>query len=159
MAQRQGVALLHGLHTVGEIEVLIKLLQHLLGHSRAHHLHIGIGVEQARYASRMVGFHVMDHQIIGLAAVESFLQLGGPLLLATRIDGVHDGYLVVKDNIRVVTHAFRGDILPLKKAQLGIVTTHELDIFAYFLNHSLLFFCKIRHFIRDCKTISRFFVR
>lgn len=132
MTQRKRVALLYCHHAPFQIQIFIELTEHLGCHGRAHHLGLGIGSKQTRYATGVVGFHVMSHKIVNLTAIQRLLHLLGPLILTTWVAGIHDGHLVVENHIGIVAHAFGRDILAFKQTEIGIVAPDIFNVVTYF---------------------------
>ena len=75
----------------------------------------------------MVGFHMLNYQIIGGAAVEDALDVVQPAVNKAGIDGVHNGDFLVNNNVGVICHAVGNNILSLKKIDLVIVDANVLD--------------------------------
>ena len=47
----------------------------------------------------MVGLHVLDYEIVRLSAVQSSLEIVEPLMGKILINRIHDGDLVIFDNV------------------------------------------------------------
>ena len=85
----------------------------------------------------MVRFHVMDYQIIRLAALQGLFQVPEPLLPFPGIGRIQDGYFPVQDYIGIVRHAFRDFVLALKQIQIFIIYAYVAYILCYFFHITL----------------------
>ena len=135
-AQRQGVALLDSQAAARQVEPFEKLGQHLQGFGRGYDLQGGVVLQQIGDGPGMVGLHVVNHQIVGSAALQAGLQLLQPLILFAGIDRVHDGHFVVNDEIGIVGDPFGNLVLALKEIQVVIVYSDIVDVGTY-LGHNL----------------------
>ena len=75
----------------------------------------------------MIGLHVLHDQIIRLSAVQDFLQITEPLIGKFHVHSVHDSDLLVHDDIGIVCHAERDNILTFKQVDLMIIDADILD--------------------------------
>ena len=125
-AQAKRVALLDGQCPALQAEPLKVEAHQLQGLGGAHNGEVGAQLQGAQYAGTVVGLHVLHHQIVGLAAAQGLLQVGGPLVHLALVGSVDDGHLVVHQHVGVIAHALRQVILTLKELQLGII---HADIF------------------------------
>jgi len=83
----------------------------------------------------MVRFHVMDHQVVGLPAVQGLFQVRQPLRSLPGIDRIHHGHFFVQDDIGIVSHPLGDDILAFKQVEVHIVDTDVLDFGRNALDH------------------------
>ena len=129
-AQGEGVSLLHGDGTgrpvAGEV-----LGQHGEGLGVAHQLHGGEFLQQEADAAGVVRLQVLDHQVVGGAALELGGHILQPLVRRPAVHGVHDGHLFVQDQVGVVGHAVGDRVLALKKVDGGIVRADIADGIGY----------------------------
>ena len=58
-----------------------------------------VGVHESGDVARMIGFHVMDDQIVGGLVSENGLDVAEPFVTEADIDGVDDGGLAVDDGV------------------------------------------------------------
>ena len=65
--------------------------------------------------------------MIRLSAAQDFLQIAQPLVGESGVDRVHDGDLLVHDDIGVVSHAQGDNILTLEQVDIMIVDADILD--------------------------------
>ena len=94
--------------------------------------HFGIFRRKRRDARGMVRLHVRDDEIVGLPARKSVLDVAEPFRDLRLVHGVHDGDLLVHDDIGVVTHALGHDILPFKEVERGVVNADVNDVLCFF---------------------------
>ena len=127
MTQFECIALLHSDDTPLEVETLEEVGQHLHSLSATHQLQARILLQHPCDECRMVGFHVMGYQIVWLATIERSRQVSLPLLSFATIGSIHHSYLVIVNQIGIITHALRHNILALKEIDVEIVNTDILD--------------------------------
>ena len=126
-AQFEGAAVLgHDavFHEIGAEEVV----HHGEGLGGGHHGGVGVGLEEAVDVGGVVRLHVLDDEIVRLAASEGALQVVQPLVGEMLVHGVHDGHLFIQDNIGVVAHAVGHLILALEQVHLMVVDAYVQDI-------------------------------
>ena len=128
LTQGQSVALTHHNAVVGVI-LAEELLHHGKCLGRGNHRGLGIAVQENINACGMVRLHVMDHQEIGLPALQNGFQIAQPFFDEVLIDGVHDGNLFVQDHIGIVSHTARDDVLALEQVHLVVIDANIADIF------------------------------
>ena len=87
-----------------------------------------IQVQEVGHIGRVVGLHVLHHQVIRLALAQDLLQVIQPFMGEILIYCVHDGDLVVQDHIGVIGHTIGNYVLSLKQVYLMVVYTDVLDI-------------------------------
>ena len=75
----------------------------------------------------MVRLHVMDHEVIRLAAFKGLGQVGLPLLALAGVGSVHHGHLIIQDDVGIVGHPFGDDILAFEKVEVEVVDSDILD--------------------------------
>ena len=105
-----------------------------------HNGGIGIILLKNSYACRMIGLHMLNHQIIRLSAFENRFQIIKPLVRKSCIYGIHHSNLFVCDNIGIIGHTAWHRILTFKKIDSMIVYSDVVNIFGYhtcFLRHSV----------------------
>ena len=126
-AQFEGAAVLSYLailHQVGAEEVV----HHGESLGGGHHGSLGIGLEKAVDVGGMVRLHVLDDEIVRLPTGQGVLQIVQPLVGEMLVHGVHDGHLLVQDQIGVVAHAVGDLVLALEQVHLVIVYADVQDI-------------------------------
>lgn len=89
---------------------------------------IGIYLHEIHDVCRMIGLHVLNYKIIGLLSVESLFEIVEPFVCEVRVNGVHDRDLVIRDEIRVVSHAVFNAVLPLEQIDLSVVYSDVGDV-------------------------------
>ena len=89
---------------------------------------IGIHFEEAGDIGGMIGLHVLHDQIIGLSAVKNCRQVVKPFLAKALVNSIHDRDLLIHDDIGIVCHSKRHNILSLKQINFMIIYTNILDI-------------------------------
>ena len=141
-AQRECIALLDGDDTSLKVTAFKEVGKHLHSLSATHQFQSRISLQHPGDKSRVVGLHVVGHQIVGLATIECGLQVCLPRFSFATVGSVHDRDLLVVDKIGVITHAFRHHILTLKQIDVKIVDTDVLNGITYHIhcfNYSLPF--------------------
>ena len=128
-AQRQRITLAHHQTVVGVVAA-VELLHHAESRLRGHHCDGGIGVHKGRNVGGMIWLHMLHHQIVRRAACQRRRQVGQPLLAEVGVHRVHDGDLLVQNDVGVVGHAQRHVVLPLKQRHLMVVDADIADIVA-----------------------------
>ena len=84
----------------------------------------------------MIRLHMMDDQIIRLPVAQSLRQIGLPFLPFTGINGIQDSDLVAAvQQIGVIGHAFRHNILTFKKIEVVVLHTDVAQTGFDFANH------------------------
>ena len=109
---------------------------HLIGFGGADNLHLRIEGTHLGDAAGVVGFQMMHDEIVGLTACEGFLQVLLPLCHRATVAGVHDGHLLIKDDIGVIAHTVGRVVLVFKQVLLGVIDTDVADVCGDVLLHS-----------------------
>ena len=125
-AQGEGVPLLHGDGPVGPAAGEV-FGQHGEGLGVAYHLHLREFLQQKPDAARVIRLQVLNHQIVGAAALELGVHILQPPVRRPAVHGVHDGNLFVQDQVGVVGYAVGDGVLALKKVDGGIVRADIAD--------------------------------
>ena len=79
----------------------------------------------------VIGLHMLYDKVIGLFAVENVVQIVQPFLSKSAVNGIHYRDLIVHNDIGIVRHTVRNDILTLKKIDLVVVYADIADVFCY----------------------------
>ena len=87
---------------------------------------------------------MLNYKIVGGAAVESGGEVVQPLVGETSVNRVHNGDLLVEDDVGVVRHSVGHVILTLEKVNLAVVYTYIFYVFGniHFVNSFLFGFQK-----------------
>ena len=125
VTQFQGVALVDDHLAALEVEV-IELFHHSEQLGVGDELHVGILLRQLLDAACMVRFHVVDDQVVRQTACQSLLHVGQPLGGLAGVYGVHDGDLVVHDDIGVIGDAVGHHVLALEQVD-GLVVYADVQ--------------------------------
>ena len=99
-------------------------------------------IRKRRDAGGVIGFHMRDDKIIGRLAVECVLDILQPLCDLRLVHGIHDGDLVVEDDVGIVAHPVGDDILPFEEVDGGVVDAdvcYVLKIFHLYLRKKRIF--------------------
>ena len=119
-AQGKSVALCHGdaaLGTVGAEE----LLHHDEGLAGGDDGGLRIEPEEIGNVGRMVRLHVLHDQIVRPSAAENGFQIVQPFVGETGVHRVHDGDLLVQNDVGIVGHAVGHRVLALEQVHLMVV--------------------------------------
>ena len=79
----------------------------------------------------MVRLHVRNHQIVGRTAVKSSFKTREPLVEHASVHRIHYGNLLVENDIRIIRHPVRHDILALEQVDFPVVHTGVDDRIGY----------------------------
>ena len=126
LAQSQCITLFYSDHATCKINAIKKVSQHLHGLCTAYQLHTRISLQHPSNECRVIGLHVVSHQVVRLSAVQSSRQILFPLLTLSAVSSIHHCYLLIINEIRVITHALGHHILALKQIDVQIVYTDIL---------------------------------
>ena len=99
LAQFKLRALLYCKGTAINVQVLKELAKHLDGLGTCNQCQVGELGKNPGNQSGMVRLHVMDNQVVGLAAGKSLHKVCLPVIGLTGIGGIHYCYLVIKDKV------------------------------------------------------------
>ena len=77
---------------------------------------------------RMVGLHMLHHQIIRLTAVQSVLQIVQPGMGKAGIHRIHDSDLLIQDHIGIISHTVGDNVLTFKQVDLMVINANILNI-------------------------------
>ena len=138
--QLQRVPLLDFPYAALEGEAVEKVREHLRRQRAAHQLRPGIRLQHPRDERRMVRLHMMRNEIAGCTAVQCLLEVLFPGSGLARIGRIHHGNLVIFNEVRVIAHAFRHNILALEKVQVQVVYSDILDHIRAFFHKDTTFF-------------------
>ncbi len=127
-AEVERVALLHDETAVGKI-VAKEILHHAERGRGRDDDGRRIGGEELRHAGGVVRLHVLDDEVVGGLPAEDAGDVGGPGIVEAAVHGVHHGRLLAaQDDVAVVGHAARDDVLPLEKIDVVVVHAHVFDV-------------------------------
>ena len=102
---------------------------HAEGTHAGHNLCLGVALHKGGDASRVIGLHVMDNQVVGRTSIERGLEVAEPLVDKTTVDRIGDSDLLAQDNVAVVCHTVLGHIvLALEQVNVVIVDANVADI-------------------------------
>ena len=102
---------------------------HAEGAHAGHNLCLGVALHKGGDASRVIGLHVMDDQVVGRTAVERGLEVAEPFVDKASVNRIGDSDFIAQDNIAVVCHAVLGHVvLALELVNVVIVDTDVADI-------------------------------
>ena len=126
MTQLQGIALVDHHFTALEVEVK-ELPHHVEQLGIGDELHFRILLRQLLDAACVIRLHVVDDQVIRLAPCQSLLYVGQPFGGLAGVNRVHDGDLIVHDDIGVIGDAVGHHILTLEQVDGLVVYAHIQD--------------------------------
>ena len=70
---------------------------------------------------------MLNDEVVGRAAVERGLEVAQPLVHKVAVDAVHDGNLLVNEDVGGVGHAVGHDVLALEEVELVVVHANVKD--------------------------------
>ena len=77
----------------------------------------------------MIRLHVGDHKVVRSAPVQLVRELDEPFVRRAGIHAVHDGDLLIQNEVGVVAHAHRLDrVLVFKKGQGEVIRPNVADV-------------------------------
>ena len=138
-AEFEGIAFLDGERAAFERDAFEELRKHLERGRRSHELDAGIGLQHPGNQRGVVGFHVMDHQEVGLAVAEGIGQVGFPFFALACVGRIEHGDFLVKDYVGVIGHSLGHVVLALEQVEVFVVDTDELDGSGDIFDHGLYF--------------------
>ena len=119
-AQRQGVTLLDDNAAVGVVGAEVGL-HHVEGLCGGNDGRAGVGLRERGHRTGVIRLHVLHNKVIGRALAQRSGDLCDPFVGEVGIDGIHDGNLVVADQIGVVGHTVGHVVLALKQVNNVVV--------------------------------------
>ena len=124
-AEIEAVAVFHRQQPPFQAEALVQeLRKHLGGLHAEHRLHAGVCLEHPAYEAGVVGFEMVDYEIVGRTARKGFRQVGLPLLRRGSVHGIEDGGLSRTKDIGIVGNPLRNRILALEKVDAEVVDAY-----------------------------------
>ena len=127
LAKAEGVTLAHDDAVVGIVGAK-EVLHHAEGLFGGDYTCFRVDLHKVVDIGGMVRLHVLDHQIVGLTALQGLLDIVQPLMGKILVHGVHDGDLLVQNGVRVVGHAVGDDVLSFKQVYLMVVYADVFDV-------------------------------
>ena len=110
----------------------IQILQHVKRHGRCHNSCFRILFQESRNACRVIRLHMLHDQICRFVITQYRSNVTKPFFRKMAINRIHDGSLFINNNIRIVCHAFRYDILTFKQIDIMVIDTDITNILCDF---------------------------
>ena len=111
-------------------EGFVELEEEVCGLLAADDCRVGIFIEKSHDRAAVVWLHVLENKIVRLPAAERRREFGHPLPCHACIDSVHHRNPVALDQVTVIAHPFRDNILAFKKINIYVVNSDVSDILA-----------------------------
>ncbi len=111
-------------------EGFVELEEEVCGLLAADDCRVGIFIEKSHDRAAVVWLHVLENKIVRLPAAERRREFGHPLPCHACIDRVHHRNPVALDQVTVIAHTFRDNILAFKKINIYVVNSDVSDILA-----------------------------
>ena len=127
-AELQGVSLPYDHAPVFELRPE-EVLHHGESFCGGYYHRFRIGLHEIHDVCRMVRFHVLDHQIVRLSSVQSLPKIVQPLMCEIAVHRIHDGGLLIEDEIGVIRHAVGDFVLSLEQVD-PVVVHSDIDYVA-----------------------------
>ena len=106
-----------------------ELAEHCEGLGVADELHFLIFLRKAQDAAGVVRLHVRDNEVVRTAPIQFVCELGEPFVRRAGVYAVHDGDLLIQNEVGVVAHAHRLDrVLVFKKRQGEVIRPNVADV-------------------------------
>ncbi len=105
---------------------------------RGDHLGIRILFQKQRNTGRMVRLHMLYHQIVRPAPLQSPLQILQPLLPKSGVHRIHHRHLLIQDHIGIIRHSIGHLVLPLKQIHLMVIDPHIYNTLRHLHSYILL---------------------
>ena len=116
-----------------------EILHHRKCLRRRNDLRVRILACKRHDVCRMVRFHMLDDQIIGLASGQRVFEIVKPFMFETGVDGIEHGDLPIHHDIGIVCHAVRYDILSLEQVDRMVVDADIKNGIGYMIQvHKIL---------------------
>ena len=126
-AQAERVAFLDGLRAAFQGDAFEELREHLQGGGRGHKRHGRIFFQHPGHQRGVVGLHVVDDEVVGLALAERLGQVGLPGFALAAVGRVEDGDFLVEDDIGIIGHPFGHYVLAFEEVDVEVVDPDEFD--------------------------------
>ena len=125
--QRQRVAFVHGTGAAFELHAREELREHLKRDGARHQGKFRVFLQQRGGAGGMVRLHVMDDQVVRLAALQGLLQVLHPGVRRAGVGGVQDGDPVIQDDIGIIGHSLGHEVLAFKQIEVVVIYADVAD--------------------------------
>ena len=129
-AQRQGFAVLDRQRFVAQSRAE-KVVDHGKSLGVCDHGGIRVDLQKIGNISRVIRFHMLDHQIVRFPVSQHGGKLIQPLMGKIAVDRIHHGNLLVHNDVGIVRHAVGNGILSFKQVNVAVVDTDIVDISGY----------------------------
>ena len=148
VAQRELVALGH--HDVVSGRLAVEALHHLESFPVAHEAHARVVFAYERDAARMVGLHVVNHQVVDGSVADDFAYFFEIFCKEGHVYRVDEGHFFIVYQIRVVRNAHREKPKPLEAMFHAVVYAHVMhfsfDVHSLSVWRCVALFAKVRIF-------------
>ena len=112
-----------------KVSDLKELTHKLEGLSVADRDNVGVLFYQSHKASCVVGLHVRDNYIVGLFAVKGLLEVIKPLGCFSSVRRIHYSYLLIENNIGIISHTLGNFVLALKQVNVIVIDAYVANCF------------------------------
>ncbi len=119
-AEREGVALADNNAAVGKIRAE-EIFHHCECLGGGNDKSLWVGFHKVGDICRVIRLHMLYNQIIRLSPAQLCLKIVHPFMCKIAVNRVHNGNLLVKNQIRIIRHAVRDDVLSLKQINIMVV--------------------------------------
>ena len=136
ISEREGFAILHLYHI---ISYAVEAFQHSQGLLVAHDLDIRIIFLDEGDRATMIRFHVVDDEVIDFAVANHLVDILEELGEEIYLYSIYQRYLLIINDIRVVTHTIRQRPEALKTMLVAVVYAYIIN-FVCNLSHNIYFF-------------------
>ena len=102
----------------------------------------------------MVRLHVVSHEICRLTAGKSLFEVSPPFLTLAGIGSIHDCYLLILDEVRVICHSVWHFVLALEEIDVKVINANILDCRCDIINHLLFNYLLITIYKNRVQSLS-----
>ena len=79
----------------------------------------------------MVGFHMLNNQIIRLSSLKYIIKVIKPLMLELAVNCIHNRNFFINYYIRIISHSIRYNILSFKQVNLVVIYACIFNVIGY----------------------------
>ena len=139
-AQAQRAAVGSRQRAAGQVEPFKELAHHGQRLRRGDNGGLRVNFQEFGNVGRVVGLHVVDDEIVRLAAVQRGGDIAQPFVREVRVDSVEHGGFFVQNDVGVVRHAARHLVLAFKQVNGVVVDADVADVFGNIVHGGSLHF-------------------
>ena len=147
LAESDGFGVFYLYTVIGDA---IETLEHTDGLLVAYHLHIGIILAQQGDRPAVVGFHVVDDEIIDGAIADDFADIADIPGKEIDLHGIDETHFVVVDEVRIVRDSIRERPQSFEERLVAVVDSYIVNVIInnVHIKYDLVIACCCRNRLR-----------